>query len=84
MSGLATLPLLLGLTASPLFAARRGDCFRPTADDVDRISWGRPAKQKGTGSRGVPHRLSADERLLYDIARRKGFVEIAGSGWRKE
>lgn len=60
------------------------DCFRPTADDVDRISWGRPAKRKGTGSRGVPHRLDESERLLFDFARRKGFVEIGGSGWRKE
>ena len=32
--------------------------WRPTIDDVDRISWGRPAKRKGTGSRGVPHRLN--------------------------
>ena len=59
-------------------------CWRPTVDDVDRISWGRPAKQKGTGSRGVPHRLNADERELYDRARRKGFVEIDGSGWRRQ
>lgn len=34
------------------------ECWRPTADDVDRISWGRPAKKKMTGSRGVPHRLN--------------------------
>ena len=60
------------------------DVWRPTADDVDRISWGRPAKKKGTGSRGVPHRLNSDERVLYDLARRKGFLEMAGSGWRKQ
>ena len=60
------------------------DCWRPTIDDVDRISWGRNAKKKGTGSRGVPHRLNDEERTLYDFARRKGFVEIAGSGWRKQ
>eukprot|EP00961_Rhodomonas_salina_P241896 3267749-Rhodomonas_salina.4 len=75
--------------------ARKGDCWRPTADDVDRISWGKPAKKKMTGSRGVPHRLNQvqspaslflrgsmhgpeqlpggqDERMLYDMARRKG------------
>jgi len=46
------------------------------ADDVDRISWGKPAKKKSTGSRGVPHRLNEEERNLYDMARRKGFVEI--------
>jgi hypothetical protein len=60
------------------------DVWRPTPDDVDRISWGRPAKKKGTGSRGVPHRLNSEERVLYDLARRKGFLEIAGSGWRKQ
>ena len=60
------------------------EVWRPTPDDVDRISWGRPAKRKGTGSRGVPHRLNSEERVLYDLARRKGFLEIAGSGWRKQ
>eukprot|EP00961_Rhodomonas_salina_P270706 3657727-Rhodomonas_salina.4 len=29
----------------------------------------------GTGSRGVPHRLNPDERNLYDIGRRKGYLE---------
>jgi len=62
----------------------RTDCWRPTVDDVERISWGKPAKKKGTGSRGVPHRLNADERELYDLARRKGFLEITGSGWRSQ
>lgn len=55
---------------------------RATKDDVDRISWGKPAKQRGTGSRGVPHRLNQAERQLFDIAKAKGYVEIAGSGWR--
>ena len=54
------------------------------ADDVDAISWGRRAKTRGVGSRGVPHRLNGDERTMYDIARNKGFVELRGSGWRKE
>ena len=60
------------------------DCWRPTLDDVDRISWGKPAKKKSTGSRGVPHRLNEEERKLYDFGRQKGFLEIPGSGWRKE
>jgi hypothetical protein len=58
--------------------------WRPTVDDVVRISWGKPAKRKGTGSRGVPHRLNEDERRAFDTAVRKGFLESAGSGWRKE
>lgn len=60
------------------------DGFRPTVNDVERISWGKPAKQKGTGSRGVPHRLNEEERMLFDQARRKGFLEITGSGWRSQ
>jgi len=74
--------LVCCLAVQPPAAER--ECWRPTIDDVDRISWGRNAKQKGTGSRGVPHRLNTEERLLYDAARAKGFVEIAGSGWRSQ
>jgi hypothetical protein len=59
-------------------------CWRPTVQDVERISFGLPAKVKGTGSRGVPHRLNEEERTLYDMARRKGFLEVAGSGWRSQ
>jgi hypothetical protein len=47
-------------------------------------SGGRRAKNRGTGSRAVPHRLNSEERTLFDIARRKGFVELSGSGWRPE
>jgi hypothetical protein len=50
--------------------------WRPTIDDVVRISWGKPAKQKGTGSRGIPHRLNQDERITFDLALNKGFVEV--------
>ncbi len=66
------------------FWEARMNCWRPTVNDVERISWGKPAKQKGTGSRGVPHRLNEEERFLFDQARRKGFLEIAGSGWRSQ
>ncbi|KAL3913445.1 MAG: hypothetical protein SGILL_006487, partial [Bacillariaceae sp.] len=64
--------------------ARMKDVWRPDVNDVERISWGKPAKKKGTGSRGVPHRLNQDERFLFDNARRKGFLEIEGSGWRSQ
>lgn len=58
--------------------------WRPTVNDVERISWGKPAKKKGTGSRGIPHRLNEEERFLFDQARRKGFLEVTGSGWRSQ
>mmetsp|Transcript_32915 Transcript_32915/g.104225 ORF Transcript_32915/g.104225 Transcript_32915/m.104225 type:complete len:87 (-) Transcript_32915:620-880(-) len=32
--------------ASGFSVASRKDCWRPTVDDVDRISWGKPAKKK--------------------------------------
>ena len=70
--------------AADTFWAARQKCWRPDVQDVERISWGKPAKKKGTGSRGVPHRLNADERQLFDQARRKGVLEIGGSGWRSQ
>lgn len=57
---------------------------RPTKDDVERISWGKAAKKRGTGSRGIPHRLNNDERKLYELAKGKGYVEMKGSGYRHE
>lgn len=60
------------------------DVWRPDINDVERISFGKPAKKKGTGSRGVPHRLNLDERFLFDNARKKGFLETEGSGWRSQ
>jgi hypothetical protein len=63
----------------------RDKCWRPTVQDVERISWGKPAKKKGTGSRGVPHRLNHDEeRKLFDQARKKGILEVNGSAWRSQ
>ena len=59
-------------------------CWRPDVRDVERISFGQPAKKKGTGSRGVPHRLNEDERRSFDQARRKGFLEVTGSAWRSQ
>jgi len=66
------------------FWEARMDVWRPDINDVERISWGKPAKKKGTGSRGVPHRLNLDERFLFDNARKKGFLETDGSGWRSQ
>ena len=71
-------------TMSASFWSPRMDCWRPDVQDVERISFGKPAKRKGTGSRGVPHRLNIEERLLYDMARTKGILVVAGSAWRSE
>ena len=49
------------------------DALRPTYADVDSISRGGPSSKnrKGTGSRRVPHRLDAEERMAFDAARRR-------------
>ena len=81
---LHTAALTRALSTSPLFAANAAKKLRPSRDDVDRISWGKPSKKKGVGSRGTPHRLNEAERAEYDRAKARGFVEVAGSAWRKE
>lgn len=66
------------------FWQARQDCWRPDVPDVEKISWGMPAKKKRTGSRGVPHRLNEDERRAFDQARRQGFLQVTGSSWRSQ
>jgi hypothetical protein len=58
---------------------------RPTLDDIQRISEGKGAKTRGTGSRQVPHRLNQEERDAYNLARDKGYLTVRGSGgYRRE
>ena len=56
---------------------------RISRDDVERLSRGQPSKKKGYGSRNVPHRLNEEERQEMDRASRKGFVTLAGTGYRR-
>lgn len=60
------------------------DIVRPSIDDVERISKGLAAKKRGTGSRAVPHRLNAAERIEWDLAKSRRFVILRGTGYRKE
>lgn len=57
---------------------------RPTLDDVERISRGQAAKRRGTGSRQVPHRLNAEEAKAFQIAKKRRYVVVRGSGVRRE
>jgi len=57
---------------------------RPVLDDVERISFGKAAKRRGTGSRAVPHRLNADERVEFNLAKKRKYLLMRGSGWRHE
>jgi hypothetical protein len=54
---------------------------KPTKDDVDRLSRGKPTRSK-SGSRQIPHRLTKKERFLFAAAQRQGFLKVPLSGIR--
>jgi hypothetical protein len=56
---------------------------RISRDDVERLSRGQPSKNRGYGSRNVPHRLNEEERQEMDRASRKGYITLAGTGYRR-
>jgi len=62
------------------------DCkfSRPSLDDIERISKGLAATKRGVGSRMVPHRLNNAERIEWDLAKSRKFLQLRGTGWRKE
>jgi hypothetical protein len=55
---------------------------RISGDDVVRLSRGQPAKVKGRGSRGVPHRLNEEEAKEFarSTAPARGYVRLEGTG----
>lgn len=55
---------------------------RPTKDDVERLSRGQSTRAK-IGNRRIGHRLTKKERLLFDAARRQGFLKIPVTGIRQ-
>jgi hypothetical protein len=58
--------------------------WRPEMDDVDRLSRGEGVKRKrGTGSFHIPHRLNSDERPVFETAKKKGYLQVRGTGYRK-
>eukprot|EP00775_Hariotina_reticulata_P007501 gene7501-7711_t len=57
--------------------------WRPDMNDVDRLSKGGAAKNRGTGNFNIPHRLNADERPVYEAAKKKGYLQVRGTGYRK-
>ena len=70
--------------SSSMVLAARKSTVRPSLDDIDRISRGHAAKKRGTGSRAVPHRLNEKERIEFDLAKKRNFVSLRGTGWRAE
>lgn len=57
---------------------------RPSLADVERLARGLAAARRGTGSRAVPHRLNAEELAAYELAKRRGFAVVKGTGHRRE
>jgi len=62
---------------------RRNRFVRPSLDDVENLSRGKPGRGR-IGSRNVPHRLVDTERAEFEVSKKKGFVSLRGSGWRRE
>ncbi len=54
---------------------------RPAKDDIDKLSRGLPTRSK-IGSRAVAHRLTQKERILFEAAKRQGFLKLPLSGSR--
>lgn len=50
--------------------------------DVEKLSRGEPTRHR-IGSRGEPHRLTQRERILFEAAKRHGFLKIPLSGARE-
>ena len=55
---------------------------KPEKDDVERLSRGLATRAK-IGNRGVGHRLTQKERILFEAAKRHGFLKIPSGGIRK-
>jgi hypothetical protein len=54
----------------------------PLPDDIERLSRGLATHQR-IGSRGTPHRLNQRERILFEAAKKRGFLKIPASGSRQ-
>jgi hypothetical protein len=50
-------------------------------DDVERLSRGEASRSKA-GSRSVGHRLTQRERILFEAAKRQGFLKLPATGIR--
>lgn len=54
---------------------------RLTKDDVERLSRGFPSKSR-VGSRATPHRLTQKERIIFEAAKRDGYLKVPLVGTR--
>lgn len=54
---------------------------KPDKDDIERLSRGDSTRGR-IGHRGVGHRLTQKERILFEAAKRQGFLKIPVAGIR--
>ena len=50
-------------------------------DEVERLSRGLPTRSR-RGSRAIGHRLTQKERILFEAAKRQGFLKLPVTGLR--
>jgi hypothetical protein len=48
---------------------------RPLRDDVERLSRGDPTRRR-IGCQDIPHRLNQRERILFEVAKKRGFLKL--------
>ena len=77
----APLPML-GTFALYRFRLNVSDMPKPDKNDVERLSRGESTRGR-IGNRGVGHRLTQKERILFEAAKRQGFLKIPVTGIRK-
>lgn len=55
---------------------------QPNKDDIDRLSRGEATRAR-IGSRRIGHRLTQKERVLFEAAKRQGYLKIPVVGLRE-
>lgn len=55
--------------------------LKPNQDDIERLSRGEPTRAK-IGSRRIGHRLTQKERVLFEAAKRQGYLKLPVVGLR--
>ena len=53
----------------------------PDKNDIEKLSRGKPTRGK-IGSRRIGHRLTQKERILFEAAKRNGFLKLPVTGAR--
>lgn len=55
---------------------------KPDKNDIERLSRGKSTRAK-IGNRNVGHRLTQKERILFQAAKRQGFLKVPVGGIRE-